>query len=147
MDRASTRNILEIKKCKEMLHELQNEFFTEIKRIADSVSIEMPEPSEIDLLSDKLVDPKAVIEAYCSDSGLADIKHKNLQLSFAELLAEILQDVRTSFYDITSSKETEETASLIMQSLESVQTTFFDHVSSAKTNQTAGSMMSILKGE
>lgn len=120
MDRKSVRNISELKNLKIQLHDLQDEFFTEIKRIADAVSIEMPEPSEIDLLSDKLTDPKAVLEAYCSENGLADVKHKNLQLSFTEFLTDILRDVNIKFYDIASSKETEETAKMIINILEEV---------------------------
>ncbi|HAS78792.1 MAG TPA: hypothetical protein DCS38_03615, partial [Ruminococcus sp.] len=63
MDRESVRNIAELKELKENLHSIQNDFFTEIKHIADAVSIEMPEPSEIDLISDKITDPKTVIES------------------------------------------------------------------------------------
>lgn len=120
MDRESVRNIAELKELKENLHSIQNDFFTEIKHIADAVSIEMPEPSEIDLISDKITDPKAVIESYCSENGLSDVKHKNLQRSFTELLTEILRDVKTTFYDVASSKETDETAALIMSIMEGI---------------------------
>lgn len=117
MDRASVRSIAELKELKNRLHQLQDDFFTEIKRIADVVSIEMPEPSEIDLLSDKLTDPKAVLDAYCSQNGLDDVKHKNQRLAVSELLTEVFRDVQTPFFDAVSSKETEETAALIMSIL------------------------------
>ena len=117
MDRASVRSIAELKELKNRLHQLQDDFFTEIKRIADVVSIEMPEPSEIDLLSDKLIDPKAVLDAYCSQNGLDDVKHKNQRLAVSELLTEVFRDVQTPFFDAVSSKETEETAALIMSIL------------------------------
>ena len=120
MDRASVRNITELKELKNQLHQLQDEFFTEIKRIADIVSIEMPEPSEIDLISDKLTDPKAVMDAYCSENGLDDVKHKNLQIEISEILTEALRDMELKFFQATSSKETEETATLIMKILEGV---------------------------
>lgn len=117
MDRTGVRNIAELKELKNHLHQLQDAFFTEIKRIADVVSIEMPEPSEIDLLSDKLTDPKAVLDAYCSQNGLDTVKHKNLQLAVSEMLADVFRDVQTPFFDAVSSKETEETAALIMSIL------------------------------
>lgn len=145
MDRASVRNISELKQLKETLHTLQDEFFTEIKHIADAVSIEMPEPSEIDLLSDRIVDPKAIIEVYCSENGLADVKHKNLQLSFTELLTDILRDVDIKFYDIASSKETEETAKLLSENLIDIKIPFFDMASSKETEETAKSIMNIME--
>lgn len=120
MDRASVRSITEIKQLKENLHTLQDSFFTEIKCIADAVSIEMPEPSEIDLISDRISDPKAVIEKYCSENGMDNVQHKNLQISFAEILNETLRDAEPVFYDTASSKETEETAQMIMDILEGV---------------------------
>ncbi len=120
MDKESVRNIAELKELKNQLHHLQDEFFTEIKRIADIISIEMPEPSEIDLISDKIIDPKAVMDAYCSENGLDNVKHKNLQLAFSEVLTEVFRDVQTPFFDAVSSKETEEMSALIMSILEGV---------------------------
>lgn len=52
------------------LKELQNEFFTEIKFIADRVGIAMPEPSEIDLLQDKVVNPMQILEEYKQERGI-----------------------------------------------------------------------------
>lgn len=60
------KKIVRIKLLIENLKILQNEFFSEIKRISDIVNIEMPEPSEIDLLQDKLSNPKLVLDAYCN---------------------------------------------------------------------------------
>ena len=43
--------IVSLKKIKETLQRLQDAFFTEIKKISDQVGIQMPEPSEIDLMN------------------------------------------------------------------------------------------------
>ncbi|MGH4139466.1 dynamin family protein [Clostridium sp.] len=55
------RNIHELKDISAKLKALQDEFFTEIKIISDVVGIKMPEPSEIDLLKDKIKDPLELI--------------------------------------------------------------------------------------
>ena len=52
------------------LKELQNEFFTEIKLIADAVNIDMPEPSEIELIRDKMQNPSQLIEQYKKENGI-----------------------------------------------------------------------------
>ena len=44
------------------LKNIQQEFFTEIKFIADKVNIKMPEPLEIELLEDRISDPTAIIK-------------------------------------------------------------------------------------
>lgn len=146
MDRASVRNISELKEMKSKLHQLQDTFFTEIKRIADAVSIEMPEPSEIDLLSDKLVDPKAVLDDYCSQNGLSDIKHKNQRIAISEMLTEVFRDVQISFYDTLSSKETEEVAKLIEDAFSGIQSPFFDLISDGETKRTAKAVHKKLGG-
>lgn len=50
----------QLKEAKQCLHDLQQEFFTEIKFVADKVNITMPEPSEIDLLEDQKTDAAAI---------------------------------------------------------------------------------------
>ena len=55
-------SIKEIKLTREKLNNLQTEFFTEIKRVADCVKIKMPEPSEIDMLEDNVSNPAIVLE-------------------------------------------------------------------------------------
>lgn len=52
-----------IKAEKEMVR-LQTEFFKEIKVAADEVGIYMPEPKDIDVLSDKITNPLTVLQAY-----------------------------------------------------------------------------------
>lgn len=53
--------IQELNDLRQRLHDLQSEFFTEIKFIANQVNIKMPEPTEIDLLEDKISDPPTVV--------------------------------------------------------------------------------------
>lgn len=71
--------------AKKRLHDVQQDFFTELKRVADEVGIAMPEPSEIDLLEGKMSDPAAIARKLAGDStrsaalldvlehGLADV--------------------------------------------------------------------------
>ncbi|WP_298482116.1 dynamin family protein [uncultured Ruminococcus sp.] len=101
MDNAAKRQISDLKELKEQLHQLQDQFFTEIKRIGDAVSIEMPEPSEIDLLSDRITDPKAVLDTYCAKHGMDTPKHKNLCSDFAMLLTERFTDLQPVFNSIS----------------------------------------------
>jgi len=63
-------NVNGLKKIKERLKEIQDEFFTEIKFISDSVHISMPEPSEIDLLQDKVQNPLQLVAEYKKKNGL-----------------------------------------------------------------------------
>ena len=63
-------NVNELKDISRKLKELQDEFFTEIKFIADVVGIAMPEPSEIDLLQDKVQDPLMLIEDYKRENNI-----------------------------------------------------------------------------
>ena len=56
------KNVNELKDISKKLKELQDAFFTEIKFISDIVGIAMPEPSEIDLLQDKIQNPLQLIE-------------------------------------------------------------------------------------
>lgn len=54
------------------LKDLQNDFFTEIKYISDKVGISMPEPSEIDLLQDKIKSPLELLKGYCREKEIKD---------------------------------------------------------------------------
>ncbi len=66
----SQRNIKELKAIKDKLKTIQDEFFGEIKIIADKVGISMPEPSEIDLLKKTAHDPLEIIKAYKEKKGI-----------------------------------------------------------------------------
>lgn len=60
------KSIQELENLKTTLHDIQQEFFTEIKIVADKVNIKMPEPSEIELLEDKITDPQDVVKKMLS---------------------------------------------------------------------------------
>lgn len=68
--RDAQKNVNELKEISRRLKELQDEFFTEIKFISDIVGISMPEPSEIDLLQDKIKNPLQLIEEYKKEKGI-----------------------------------------------------------------------------
>lgn len=83
MVRDAQKNVNELKEIKKKLKELQDEFFTEIKFIADVVGIAMPEPSEIDLLQDKAQNPLELIEEYKKKKGI----------TIDDSIVDMLQDV------------------------------------------------------
>lgn len=70
MVREAQKNVNELKAIRKKLKDLQDEFFTEIKFISDVVGIAMPEPSEIDLLQDKVKNPMQLIEEYKKEKGI-----------------------------------------------------------------------------
>lgn len=81
------KSVTDLKKRKEKLKELQTDFFSEIKCIGDAVNIEMPVPTEIDLIRDKAVNPKAVLDEYCKKYN---VKHKTeLEIMLADIFAGI----------------------------------------------------------
>ena len=55
-------SIQKLEELRRQLHDIQQEFFTEIKFIADKAGIKMPEPSEIELLEDKISDPTVLVK-------------------------------------------------------------------------------------
>jgi GTP-binding protein EngB required for normal cell division len=70
MVKEAQKNVNELKDIGRKLKELQDEFFTEIKFISDIVGIAMPEPSEIDLLQDRVRNPLQIIEDYKKENGI-----------------------------------------------------------------------------
>ena len=70
MVKEAQKNVNELKDISKKLKELQDEFFTEIKFISDIVGIAMPEPSEIDLLQDKVQNPLQMLEEYKKEKGI-----------------------------------------------------------------------------
>lgn len=100
MVREAQKNVNELKDIRKKLKELQDEFFTEIKFISDVVGIAMPEPSEIDLLQDKIQNPMQLIEEYKreknikTDNSLADM----LQNVFAGIEPVINKSIGGSEY-------------------------------------------------
>lgn len=64
-------HITSLKGARESLRKLQQEFFAEIKIVADKVNIYMPEPSEIDLVQGKTTDPAAVVHSILQKRNLS----------------------------------------------------------------------------
>ena len=88
MVKEAKKNVNGLKDISKKLKELQNEFFTEIKLIADIVGIAMPEPSEIDLLQDKAKNPLQMIEEYKKEKGIQTDK------SLVNMLMDIFEDIQ-----------------------------------------------------
>ncbi len=97
LDSASKKRISELKDLKERLKSLQNDFFTEMKRIGDAVNIVMPEPSEIDLIRDKAADPKEILDAYCEKAGKNTQKALNARKDLADMISGIFEDIEPVF--------------------------------------------------
>lgn len=89
-----SKNVTQLKAIMIRLKDLQNDFFTEIKMISDRVGIEMPEPSEIDLLGDKTVNPLKIIKAYKKKYGIKD----------NEEVRQILEDLKGVKHTINKQK-------------------------------------------
>lgn len=82
------KNVNSLKDINKQLKVLQDEFFSEIKFVADMVGIAMPEPSEIDLLLDKVKNPLDVFEEYKREKGI------KTDGAIADMLANIFADVK-----------------------------------------------------
>ena len=87
MVKDAQKNVDELKGISKKLKGLQDEFFTEIKFIADQVGIAMPEPSEIDLIKDKVRDPLEMLEEYKKENGIKTDE------SLVYMLEEMFEDV------------------------------------------------------
>lgn len=88
MVREAQKNVNGLKDISKKLKVLQNDFFTEIKAISDIVGIAMPEPSEIDLMRDKIQDPLQLIEDYKKEKGI------KTDPEVAHLIEETLENVK-----------------------------------------------------
>lgn len=64
-------HITSLKGARESLRKLQQEFFAEIKIVADKVNIYMPEPSKIDLVQGETTDPAAVVHSILQKRNLS----------------------------------------------------------------------------
>lgn len=76
-----------MKDIEKKLQDLQDEFFTEIKFIGDQVGIDMPEPSEIDLLQEHVRNPLELMEEYKKSKGL------KTDDTMVEMLQHIFEDM------------------------------------------------------
>jgi hypothetical protein len=82
------RDVVELKNINQKLKDLQTEFFTEIKIIADIVGIEMPEPSEIDLITEDIRNPLQIFEEYNKKNGII------IEDGLSDLLQEEFSDIK-----------------------------------------------------
>ena len=81
------KHINELKEDKKNLKKLQDEFFTEIKIISDKFGIEMPEPSEIDLIQDKIQNPIEEIKKYKEKNNIKS--NPNISIKIIELMSNV----------------------------------------------------------
>lgn len=65
-----SRNMSELAAIGKKVKDLQDAFFHELKFVGDIVGIPLPEPSEIDSLTDKVQDPLAILAAYKKKKGI-----------------------------------------------------------------------------
>lgn len=87
MVKEAQRNVNGLRDISKKLKELQDEFFTEIKFISDVVGIAMPEPSEIDLLRDKVQNPLQLLEEYSKEKGI------KTDSSIADMLQDMFEGI------------------------------------------------------
>lgn len=100
MNNQTKRNISDIKSLREHMKKLQTKFFTEIKKIADEASIDMPEPSDIDMIQDKITDPKITLDEYCKKHNLNTPENINTQHMFSIIISETLENCKPVFNEI-----------------------------------------------
>lgn len=105
------------KELKEKLKTMQNKFFGEIKAIADKVHIEMPEPSEIDLIQDRITDPKAILDEYCEKKGLNTQKHISARQKAADMIESAFMDIKPVFNSITGTMDYQSEIAAEMESI------------------------------
>lgn len=108
MAKEAQRRINSLKDMQRKLKELQNDFFTEIKFIADIVGIGMPEPSEIDLLQDKIQDPMQLLAEYK--------KENNIQTDplLPDIIRQIFKGVQPVLNKITGGNEYKKELAMII---------------------------------
>ena len=97
---------------KDTLKKLQDEFFSEMKRIGDIVNIQMPEPSEIDLIRDKITDPKKVLDEYCEKQ---EIKRS---MNVAQIITDAFAGIEPVFSNSNESMFGKELSSIMSDILD-----------------------------
>lgn len=82
------RNINRLQKREQTLQELRQTFFAKIKEIGDLVGIPLPEPSDIDLIADKLPSSLDIIRAYKKEKGLTE------ETDYVHRIAEVFEEMK-----------------------------------------------------
>lgn len=110
MVRDAQKNVNSLKDINKQLKVLQDEFFSEIKFVSDLVGIAMPEPSEIDLLQDRIKNPLDVFEEYKREKGI------KTDATIADMLENIFADIKPVITkNIGGSEYRDELVSVIKQ--------------------------------
>jgi len=107
---ASTKeHITSLKDARENLRKLQQEFFAEIKIVADKVGIKMPEPSEIDLIKGDATDPAAIVNSL--------LQKRNLSVNPATLesMRRKLADIKPNINNMVGGSNYKETLVAMMK--------------------------------
>lgn len=86
---------------KDMVREMQDKFFRELKFVGDQVGIPLPEPSEIDLIGDAASDPLSVLREYLSKKGMKVNPALRDALVFPESAFEMNRDAGGAQYKET----------------------------------------------
>lgn len=107
--RIDQKKIEEYKGLTDELKRIQEEFFTELKYIADIVNIIMQEPSEIDLMKDKIKDPIKVLKEYKKQK---DIKTND---TFIEIIENAFDGIEPVFNKKQGGSEYKETLTEIIK--------------------------------
>lgn len=87
MAREIRTNLEELKAIQKTLKELQDDFFGVLKSIGDEMGIPLPNPSEIDSLTDGVQDPRSLMAKYRKSKGIKE----NTQLR--QIITDTLKDV------------------------------------------------------
>ncbi len=113
MGKNSQKNLISLKDMIKKLKELQNDFFTEIKRISDIVGIDMPEPTEIDLIKDNVNDPLEIFEKFRKAKGI------KMDSSMLNILIDTFSDIKPAFNKNSGGSEyAEELLSVIKENID-----------------------------
>lgn len=101
--RIDQKKIEEYKELTNKLKSVTEEFFTELRFIGDRVGISMPEPSEIDLMEDKVTDPIKILKSYKKKK---DIKTDDV---FIEIIEDAFEGIEPVFNKKQGGSEYKET--------------------------------------
>ena len=87
------------------------------EEIADKVNIEMPEPSEIDLIQDRIYDPKTVLDEYCNKYGLNSPANINARKSNSDVIVSVFDNIKSSFNSNSNTVGSNEEITATMQDI------------------------------
>lgn len=109
-------NLSQLETVKSKLKDLQTEFFAEIKIVGDIVGIDMPEPTELALMADKLKNPLDVLTEYMKKKGITP-KH-----DYQSIMADAFENVTCVMNKKAGGSEYRESLLEVLETLDSVKT-------------------------